>query len=40
MADKWESFIWKRPSDIYGEGNYELFKGINPDDIKQGYCGD
>ena len=37
LAEIWEGFVWKRPIDVYGEGNFELFRGINPDDIKQGY---
>jgi len=40
LAEKWESFVWRRPLDVYGEDNFHIFKGINPDDIKQGYCGD
>ena len=35
----WENFIWKRPSEIYGEGNFNLFNDIKPEDIKQGHCG-
>ena len=29
----WENFVWKRPSEIYGKGNYKIFNEINPDDI-------
>ena len=29
---------WYRPRDIFGE--YELFRGINPGDIEQGYLSD
>jgi calpain-15 len=36
----WETFIWKRPSEVYGEGNFCLYSKIDPGDIKQGYCGD
>ena len=33
--------IWLRPDDIYGEGNFAVFKGkIEPNDIKQGQLGD
>ena len=37
LAEKWESFVWKRPSEVYGDEHYSLFHGIKPDDIKQGY---
>lgn len=40
LASKWETFEWKRPAEVYGEGNYSLFHSIKPNDIKQGYCGD
>jgi hypothetical protein len=30
----WENFIWKRPSEVYGAGNFSLFNDIKPDDIK------
>jgi calpain-15 len=36
----WSNFVWKRPKDVYGEGNYKVFNNISPDDIKQGHCGD
>lgn len=36
----WDNFVWKRPAEVYGEGNYQLFNGISPDDIRQGHCGD
>ena len=29
----WENFVWKRPAEIYGSGNYRIFNDINPDDI-------
>lgn len=37
---KWETYVWKRPSEVYGEGNYTLYDNIDPNDIKQGECGD
>jgi hypothetical protein len=36
----WEIFEWRRPAQVYGKGNYSLFDGIAPGDIKQGHCGD
>lgn len=36
----WETFVWKRPTDVYGKGNFCLYNKIGPSDIKQGYCGD
>ena len=36
----WENFVWKRPSEVYGRGNFKVFNDIKPDDIKQGHCGD
>lgn len=38
--DKWGDFEWKRPSEVYGEGNFTLYDHIDPSDIKQGKCGD
>jgi len=32
--------VWKRPVEVYGEGNFSLFDQIDVNDIKQGYCGD
>ena len=37
---KWEDFTWKRPEEIYGEGNFVLYENPGPNDIKQGRCGD
>eukprot|EP00347_Sterkiella_histriomuscorum_P024013 403332608 len=37
---EWETFTWKRPKDVYGKGNYDLYKTIGPSDIRQGACGD
>ena len=36
----WETFVWKRPTDVYGKGKFTIYKEISPNDIKQGYCGD
>lgn len=30
---------WKRASHLFGQGNYELFRGITPSDIRQGSLG-
>lgn len=30
----WETFVWKRPSDVYGKGKYSIFTNISPNDIK------
>ncbi len=38
--ESWAKFQWKRPSEIYGPSNYSLFDKIDPNDIKQGLCGD
>jgi len=38
--ENWASYVWKRPSEIYGEGNFSLYNKIDPNDIKQGECGD
>lgn len=37
---RWESFVWKRPCEVYGEGNFTLWDTIEPNDISQGDCGD
>jgi calpain-15 len=37
---KWESFVFKRPSEVYGEGNFGLYEEIEPHDIQQGGLGD
>ena len=37
---KWESFVWKRPSDVYGEGNFVVYDTPDPNDIQQGALGD
>lgn len=36
----WGKYVWKRPSEVYGAGNYTLYNKIDPNDIKQGECGD
>ena len=30
---KWETFVWKRPSEVYGSGNYTLYDCIDPNDV-------
>jgi hypothetical protein len=37
---KWQTLEWRRPSEVYGEGNFSLFDAISPNDILQGECGD
>ena len=37
---RWESFSWKRPVEVYGEGRFVLYGEPGPNDIKQGRCGD
>jgi hypothetical protein len=36
---KYKSYVWKRASDFFG-AKTEVFKGIGPEDIKQGALGD
>lgn len=36
--DKWAKYEWKRASEYFGEGNYELFDGVDPTDIMMGSC--
>ena len=36
----WETYTWKRASEVYGENNFSIFREITPTDIKQGDCGD
>jgi hypothetical protein len=36
----WETFIWKRASEVYKGKESFVFNDITPMDIKQGYCGD
>ena len=37
--NEWSQFIWKRPQDVYGEGNFCLYETPGPNDIKQGQLG-
>jgi hypothetical protein len=30
----WSRFVWKRPQEVYGDGNFTLFDKIEPSDIK------
>lgn len=39
-VQRWETYTWRRPVDVYGEGNFKVFNNITPTDIKQGDCGD
>lgn len=36
----WTTLVWKRPKDVFGEGNFCIYKEIGPNDIVQGKCGD
>lgn len=36
----WSELEWRRPVEVFGEGNYSLYDHIDPNDIKQGKCGD
>ena len=38
--EKWGDYEWKRPSEVFGDGNFSLYDKIEPNDIKQGECGD
>ena len=37
---QWTTLTWKRPSEVYGEGNFVVYAEPGPNDIKQGKCGD
>jgi len=39
-VQKWQTLVWKRPSEVYGDGNFTLYDKIDPNDILQGDCGD
>jgi hypothetical protein len=39
-VSKWAEFEWRRPKDVYGEGNFSLYDKISPEDIYQGKLGD
>jgi len=32
----WDNLQWKRPSEVYGAGNYELFGSLQPSEVVQG----
>jgi calpain-15 len=36
----WETLVWKRPSEVYGDQEFKIYENIGPNDIKQGKCGD
>ena len=38
--ERWKNYTWKRPEQIYGDGNFVLWDTIGPNDITQGACGD
>jgi calpain-15 len=38
--NKWKEYKWKRPNEMWGNGNFKLFDTIAPGDIKQGVLGD
>jgi len=38
--ESWQGLVWKRPEEVYGDGNFVLYNTIGPNDIKQGKCGD
>jgi len=40
LFDDWNNCIWKKPKEIFGSSDYEVFKGIDITDIKQGALGD
>ena len=31
--DDWPNYQWRRPVDVYGKGNFHVFKKIEPADI-------
>ena len=37
---QWTTLSWKRPSEVYGAGNYVVYAEPGPNDIQQGKCGD
>ena len=38
---KWvNDFVWKRASQFFGEGNFDVFDGIDPSDVIMGSCND
>ncbi len=37
---QWTTLTWKRPKEVYGEGNFVVYAEPGPNDIKQGKCGD
>ena len=38
--EQWRRYTWKRPQEVYGEGNFILYDQPRPNDILQGRCGD
>ena len=37
---EWQTFVWKRPEEVYGDHGFVVYSKIGPNDIKQGVCGD
>jgi len=37
---QFDRISWKRASELFGEGTYDVFNDISPDDIRQGALGD
>ena len=38
--EKWKGLEWRRPKDVYQDGEFSLFKEPGPNDIRQGLAGD
>ena len=36
---QFDRIVWKRADELFGEGQYDIFKGISPSDIRQGALG-
>ena len=36
---QFDKIVWKRAAELFGEGQYDIFKGITPSDIRQGALG-
>lgn len=32
-VEKWDKFVWKRPSEVYGENKFTLYDTIDSNDI-------
>ena len=40
FPEQWRSLSWARASAVFGRGNFDVFKDIDPNDIRQGENGD